>query len=234
LAALRQAVLRPRRWRLAADLTLPAAERLVYRLRLVRVARSLRRGLGLAERSAYRMPLRAPRLGHAVAAAPELDPFDPWVRVDLHGYRRRHRAFQLRRMLTCLHDLERRRALRTAGVRRLAALPAAAPAVRRPPLQPLFRVPLLVPDRDAVVAELLRRQLPMGYLYDPPLDDYAGPGLVEPSPDPEVARWWASRALPVDPLDAGRVLGVLDRLGILDGPAPAGDRRRERSAQCPT
>ena len=234
LAALRQAVLRPRRWRLAADLTLPAAERLVYRLRLVRVARSLRRGLGLAERSAYRMPLRAPRLGHAVAAAPELDRFDPWVRVDLHGYRRRHRAFQLRRMLTCLHDLERRRALRTAGVRRLAALPAAAPAVRRPPLQPLFRVPLLVPDRDAVVAELLRRQLPMGYLYDPPLDDYAGPGLVEPSPDPEVARWWASRALPVDPLDAGRVLGVLDGLGILDGPAPAGDRRRERSAQCPT
>jgi hypothetical protein len=84
LEALRDQLLRPPRWRSgAADLSLPAAERLVYRARLVRPARYLRRALGLAERSAYRMPLRAPLLEGAVAAAPGLDRFEPWVRVDL-------------------------------------------------------------------------------------------------------------------------------------------------------
>jgi hypothetical protein len=121
-----------------------------------------------------------------------------------------------------------------AGVRRLQALPAAAPAVRLGPVQPLFRVPLLVEERDAVLAELLRRQLPVGYVYDPPLDDYAGPRFTEPSPDPEVARWWARRVLPVDPLDAGRVLGVLSSLGALDRPAEPPGHRQERSAPCST
>ena len=119
-------------------------------------------------------------------------------------------------------------------MRRLQAVPAAAPAVRLGPARPLFRVPLLVSDRDAVLAELLRRQVPVGYVYDPPLDDYAGPRFTDPSPDPEVARWWARRILPVDPLDAGRVLGVLGSLGVLDGPAEPGSHPTERSAPCST
>ena len=224
LEALRDQLLRVRRWRSgAAGLGLPAAERLVYRARLVRPARYLRRTLGLAERSAYRMPLRAPLLEGAVAAAPRLDRFEPWVRVDLHDYAEPPRPFQLRRMLARLGDLDGQRAGRLAGARRLAELPAAAPAVRHGPAQALFRVPLLVEDRDAALAELLRRQVPAGYVYDPPLDDYAGPRFTEPSPDPEVARWWARRALPVDPLDAERALGVLDS-----------HQRLERSAPCPT
>jgi DegT/DnrJ/EryC1/StrS aminotransferase family len=234
LEALRDRVLVTRRWRRAVDLSQPAAERLVYRARLVRPARYLRRALGLAERSAYRMPLRAPLLERAVAAAPALDRFEPWVRVDLHDYAQPPRPFQLRRMLARLRELECQRPGRMAGARRLGELPAAAPAARLGPARPLFRVPLLVEDRDAVLAELLRRQVPVGYVYDPPLDDYAGPRFAEPSPSPEVARWWARRVLPLDPLEAGRVLGVLGPLGALGGPAEPPNHRQERSASCST
>jgi hypothetical protein len=234
LEALRDQLLRARRWRLAVDLGRPAAERLVYWAHLVRPARFMRRTLGLAERTAYRMPLRAPLLDQAVAAAPQLDRFDPWVRVDLHDYRQSPRPFQLRRMLARLDGLDGQRPRRLAGVRRLAALPAAVPAVRRDPDQSLFRVPLLVEERDPVLVELLRRQIPVGYIYDPPLDDYVGPRFAEPSPDPEVARWLARRILPVDPLDAGRVLGILGSLGVLDGPAEPPDPRPQRSAPCAT
>jgi hypothetical protein len=234
LEALRDQLQRSRRWRGAVDLSSPAAERLVYRTRLVRPARYLRRILGLAERSAYRMPLRDPLLEQAVAAGPDLDRFDPWVRVDLHHYAEAPRAFQLRRMLANLRGLDRQRPHRVAGVQRLQALPAAAPAVRLGPVQPLLRVPLLLEDRDAVLVSLLRRQIPVGYVYDPPLDDYAGPRFVEPSPDPEVARWWARRVLPVDPLDADRVLGVLGSLGALDRSAEQPGNRQDRSAPCST
>ncbi len=234
LKALRDQLLRARRWRRAVDLSVPAAERLVYGARLVRPARYLRGTLGLAERSAYRMPLRARLLDQALASTPELDSFEPWVRVDLHDYHQPPRPFQLRQMLARLHDLDRQRPRRMAGVQRLRGLPVAAPAVRLGPVQPLFRVPLLIEQRDAVLAELLRRQVPAGYVYDPPLDDYAGPRFAEPSPDPEVARWWARRVLPVDPLDAGRVLSVLGSLGVLDRPPEPPDLRRERSAPCST
>jgi DegT/DnrJ/EryC1/StrS aminotransferase family protein len=234
LEALRGRVLRARRRCCPVDLSSPAAERVVYRARLVRPARYLRRTLGLNERSAYRMPLRAPLLEQAVAAAPRLDRFEPWVRVDLHHYAEPPRPAHLRRMLARLADLERQAPRRLAGVRRLQAVPAVAPAVRLGPARPLFRVPLLVSDRDAVLAELLRRQVPVGYVYDPPLDDYAGPRFTDPSPDPEVARWWARRILPVDPLDAGRVLGVLGSLGVLDGPAEPPSHPTERSAPCST
>jgi hypothetical protein len=234
LEALRDRVLRPRRRCCPSDLSSPAVERLVYRARLVRLARQVRRTLGLAERSAYRMPLRAALLEHAVATGPELDRFEPWVRVDLHHYAEPPGPLRLRRMLARLGDLDRQRPRRMAGVRRLQAVPAAAPAVRLGPAQPLFRIPLLVEDRDAVLAELLRRQVPAGYIYDPPLDDYAGSRFTEPSPDPEVARWWARRVLPVDPLDAGRVLGILGSLGVLDRPAEPPGHRPKRSAPCST
>lgn len=234
LEALRDRALRARRWCCPADLSTPATERLLYRAHLVRPARYLRRTLRLAERSAYRMPLRAPLLERAVAAPPGLDRFEPWVRVDLHHYAQPPGPRRLRRMLARLGDVDRQGPGRLAGVRRLQAVPAAAPAVRLGPAQSLFRVPLLVDDRDAVLAELLRRQVPVGYVYDPPLDDYAGPRFTEPSPDPEVARWWARRALPVDPLDAGRVLGVLGSLGVVDPPAEPPSHRPERSAPCST
>jgi hypothetical protein len=178
----------------------------VVALHLVWPARWLRRRLRLIERSASRMPLRAADLHHAVAAGPGLEPFDPWVRVNRHDYRVHPPAAYVERALRRLRDLDVDRARRIEGVGRLRALPVAAPAVRTGDPQPLFRVPLLVEDRGAMIAKLERRILGIGYIYDPPLDDYAGPEFAEPSPAPEVARGWSTRVLPVDPLEAEEIL----------------------------
>ncbi|MEU4653167.1 DegT/DnrJ/EryC1/StrS family aminotransferase [Streptomyces sp. NPDC023723] len=90
------------------------------------------------------------------------------------------------------------------------------------PVQPLFRVPLLVADRDAAMAALARRGVVVGYLYDPPLDDYAGAEFTDPSPAPEAARWFARHALPVDPLRAREVIGILEESGVRPAEPPAG------------
>lgn len=96
----------------------------------------------------------------------------------------------------------------------------------RAPVQPLFRVPLLVEDRDAAVAALARHRVTTGYLYDPPLDTYAGEVFTDPSPAPGPAAWFARHALPVDPRLAGRVIAVLTELGArparLPGPGSGG------------
>jgi hypothetical protein len=87
-------------------------------------------------------------------------------------------------------------------------------------VQPLFRVPLLVADRDAAIAALARRGIVVGYLYDPPLDDYAGEEFTDPSPAPGRARWFAAHALPVDPLRAREAIGVLERSGVRPAELP--------------
>ncbi|MEV5410316.1 DegT/DnrJ/EryC1/StrS family aminotransferase [Thermopolyspora sp. NPDC052614] len=188
------------------------ARRTALRLNLVRPALALSRALGLEEeREGYRIDCRRRALSAALAETPRLPPFDAWVRADLHHYRDRNGA--LRRWYQCrrLLALPRERDARIAGVHRLAELPAAAEGVRLHADQPLFRVPLLVEDRDAAIATLERHGVATGYLYDPPYDDYL-PGLVTPSPAPEVARWWARHVLPVDPLYAHRALPIVERL----------------------
>lgn len=80
-------------------------------------------------------------------------------------------------------------------------------------MQPLFRVPLLVADRDAAVTALAKRRITTGYLYDPPLDVYAGDVFTDASPHPAPAAWFARHALPADPLRAGQVIAALDELG---------------------
>lgn len=188
------------------------ARQSALRLDRVRPALAVSRMLGLEEkREGYRIPARRGDLAAALVHAPELAPFDPWVRADLHHYRCRNSAigrwYQSRR----LRALPRERDRRVAGVHLLAELPSAAGGVRRHVDQPLFRVPLLVEDRDAAIATLERHGVATGYLYDPPYDDYL-PGLVEPSPSPEPARWWSRHVLPVDPLYAHRALPVVKRL----------------------
>jgi hypothetical protein len=86
----------------------------------------------------------------------------------------------------------------------------------------LFRVPLLVVDRDAAIAALARRGIVVGYLYDPPLDDYAGADFTDVSPAPEAARWFARHALPVDPLRAREVAEVLEECGARPAEPPRG------------
>ncbi|GAA3106644.1 MULTISPECIES: DegT/DnrJ/EryC1/StrS family aminotransferase [Nonomuraea] len=188
------------------------ARQAALKLDLVRPALALARRLGLMEpRDGYRIPLAADRLKEALKQVPVLPPFDPWVRADLHHYRARRsrlvRWYQARRVARVPRD----RARRLAGVQRLAELPTVAPAVLDDLSRPLFRVPLLVRDRDAAIAELERGGVSTGYLYDPPYDDYA-PGFTDPSPDPLPARWWARHVLPVDPMYTFRSLPVLSRL----------------------
>jgi hypothetical protein len=192
----------------AVESAKPVGRRVLRHMRLDRPARRVRHRLGLAERTAYRMPLRPLALRAALDTGPDLDRFDPWVRVDLHDYRMRPRPVLLERTLNHLRTLASDRVRRIEGVHALGALDAAASAVAARP-QPLFRVPLLVEQRDALVGELADRGIDIGYIYDPPLDDYAGAAFAEPSPAPAVARWWASHVLPIDPLLARPVLDAL-------------------------
>lgn len=199
-----------------------AGRHAALRLNMVRPALRAMRALGMEEeREGYRIAPRPMELLRAMEYAPQLPAFDSWVRADLHDYRARrgHLSswYQSRRLRT----LPRQRSRRIVGVSMLAALPTVAPAVRRHLDQPLFRVPLLVSDRDEAIAELERHGVATGYLYDPPYDSYL-PEFISPSPKPEIAHWWGRHVLPVDPLYAHRALPVVERLVPAIPPAPSG------------
>ncbi|WP_405570216.1 MULTISPECIES: DegT/DnrJ/EryC1/StrS family aminotransferase [Streptomyces] len=189
----------------------PYAEAAVRGLRLVGAARATLRLTGRQEREGIRMALRPGELEQALTAAPALADFTSWIRVDMHDYRLAPGPLRLRRTQRLLSRLDGLLEAYRAGVRTLSASRWALP--RPGPVQPLFRVPLFVGDRDAAVAALARRRITVGYLYDPPLDTYAGPHFTDPSPAPQGAAWFARHALPVDPLRADTVLEVLDELG---------------------
>ncbi|MGW0805662.1 DegT/DnrJ/EryC1/StrS family aminotransferase [Nonomuraea sp. NPDC002799] len=213
LTQARDALLTGGSWR--ADLLSVAtsmARQGALKLDRVRPALKLMRALGMQEeRDGYRIALDPQGLAEALRHVPALPPFDQWVRADLHHYRaRRGRLIQWYRSRR-LAKVPADRPRRLAGVELLAGLPTVAPAVRDHLDQPLFRVPLLVRERDAAIAELERRGVATGYLYDPPYDDYA-PAFTVASPHPGPARWWARHVLPVDPLYATRALPVLREL----------------------
>jgi hypothetical protein len=85
-------------------------------------------------------------------------------------------AADLDRMLQRLRGLPADRERRIEGVQRIREeLALVAPGARRGPALPLFRVPLLVADREAARAEFARRRAWVHYVYDPPLDDYRAP-----------------------------------------------------------
>ncbi|MDN0193635.1 DegT/DnrJ/EryC1/StrS family aminotransferase [Streptomyces sp. S.PNR 29] len=211
----------------------PYAEAAVRGLRLRRAAWATLRLLGRMEREEIRMPLRPQALARAVAAAPDLAAHDPWVRVDLHDYRQESGRLRLARIARKLDRLDDVLAACRAGTELLLSTPWGRPggtpggppktgARPAPAAQPLFRVPLFVEDRDAAAAALARRGIIVGYLYDPPLDDYAGAAFTDPSPAPEGARWFARHALPVDPLRARAVIDALRESGVRPAGAPPG------------
>ncbi len=150
----------------------------------------------------WRVPLRAARLEHACSSG-DLGQFDVWMQTAYPDYRMRQRSSHLKRTLGALRDLGRDREERIAGVLRLRALDAVAPAAREGDPLPLLRVPLLIEDRDAVALELRRRGINVFFVYAPPLDEYSGPEFCEPSPLPEAARWWASPHPPRRPTRCG-------------------------------
>jgi DegT/DnrJ/EryC1/StrS aminotransferase family protein len=166
----------------------------------------------------WRVPLRAPSLERARSSG-DLGQFDVWMQTGYPDYRMRPRSGHLRRTLGSLRRLGRDREERIAGVLRLRALDAVAPAARAGGPLPLLRVPLLIEDRDAVALELRRRGINVFFMYVPPLDDYSGAEFCEPSPLPEAARWWAAHILPIDPHDADRVLGLVEKKEIRLTPA---------------
>ncbi|MHA5048160.1 DegT/DnrJ/EryC1/StrS family aminotransferase [Streptomyces sp. SD15] len=216
LELLRDDLLVPGRLRGDLAVTLrPLARSSVRTLRLVRpVWRTMQR-LGMLERDDFRMALHAPRLSGCAREAPSLTAYEPWVRVDLHGFRSRHGALVRGQLSLRLARLDDDLARRRVGVSLLSGSTWASPVLRDRtahdgPL-PLFRVPLLVHDRDALVERLVGRGVVCGYVYDPPLDDYAGAEFVDPSPDPSAARWFASHVLPVDPLLARKITNALTR-----------------------
>jgi hypothetical protein len=172
------------------------------------------------EHVAWRVPLRADRLERAQSGN-GLGPFDQWMETAYPDYRMRQDSSGMKRALAGLRDLERDREKRIAGVLRLRTLDAIAPAARDGAPLALLRVPLLVEDRDAVATELRRCRVNVHFVYDPPLDEYAGAGFAEPSPAPEAARWWGAHVLPVDPHDAERVLELLGSNRIRLTPAVA-------------
>ncbi|MGW5678579.1 DegT/DnrJ/EryC1/StrS family aminotransferase [Streptomyces sp. NPDC003860] len=212
----------------------PYAEAGVRGLRLTAAARAAVRLLGLVDRTDIRQSLRIDELRRAMPAAGfprALADFDSWIRVDMHDYRMRPGGLRLRRTERMVARLDDRLAAHRAGTAKLLASRWAVrrpgPAPDRP--QPLFRVPLLVADRNAAIALLAEHRIATGYLYDPPLDDYAGEWLTDASPSPDAARYFARHALPVDPLKAERVLAVLERSGVAPAPPfttgrPAGRR----------
>ncbi|MFE5485899.1 DegT/DnrJ/EryC1/StrS family aminotransferase [Streptomyces sp. NPDC056527] len=222
LTAARDELLHPSRTTAElAYLVRPYAEAAVRGLRLVKAAHATLRLLGRQEREEIRMPLRAGELKQALAAAPGLAPFHSWVRVDMHDYRLGPGPGRLRRTGRLLDRLDTTLAAHRAGTERLLACEWGA-GTDPGTVQPLFRVPLLVEDRDAAIAALARRRIVTGYLYDPPLDTYAGEVFTDPSPAPEPAAWFARHALPVDPRRAGEVIEVLRTAGVRPVRPPAG------------
>ncbi|MFF9017923.1 DegT/DnrJ/EryC1/StrS family aminotransferase [Streptomyces sp. NPDC014870] len=214
LVAARDELLHPARTTAElAYLVRPYAEATVRALRLVKAAHATLRLLGMEEREEIRMPLRADELKQALAAAPGLTPFHSWIRVDMHDYRLGAGPARLRRTDRLLAGLDTTLAVHRAGTERLAASEWGT-CSERAGIQPLFRVPLLVDDRDAAIAALARRRIVTGYLYDPPLDTYAGELFTDPSRAPGPAAWFARHALPVDPRRATEVIGALDAAGV--------------------
>ncbi|CAM5233720.1 DegT/DnrJ/EryC1/StrS family aminotransferase [Streptomyces narbonensis] len=214
LAAARDELLHPGR---AVDelayLARPYVEAALRGTRLVRPARAAVRLLRMEEREEIRMPLRADELRRALPAAPALAPFHSWIRVDMHAYRLRPGPGRLRRTTRRLARLDGVLAAHRAGTARLLASEYGTPGATAESAQPLFRVPLLVEDRDAAIAALARHRITTGYVYDPPLDSYAGEAFTDLSPAPEAAASFARHALPVDPRRADEVLGALRAAG---------------------
>lgn len=184
-----------------------AARARLERLHLTRGLDRVRRLTHPVKPAPWRVPLRATQLEPARASG-DLGQFGAWMETGYPDYRMPQRSGSLKRTLRGLRGLGRDREARVAGVGRLRALDAIAPAAREGGPLPLLRVPLLVEDRDAVALELRRHGINVFFVYAPTLDEYAGREFCEPSARPEAARWWAAHALPVDPYDAERVLDL--------------------------
>jgi hypothetical protein len=160
------------------------------------------------ERSGHRMPYETTAVRQAQQEGGGLDRFDRWVRVDNHLYQTWPLRFSRRATLRRLAAFDENRRRRIAGARKICELGLTPPGLPIPTDTALFRVPLLVRQREQVRAYFGERGLALDYIYDPPLDVYA-PELTEPVAASRSAARWSRDVLPVDPLVADRFLALL-------------------------
>ncbi|WP_433517516.1 DegT/DnrJ/EryC1/StrS family aminotransferase [Nonomuraea sp. CA-143628] len=186
----------------------PMLRETLHRTGTVRLMWHLSRRLGIVKWSGHRP---APHEDALMAVKGNLTAMDPWLGIDHDGWRMRPGPALCRYQRARLRAIDREREHRLAGVEVLRRTPWVAAGVRESPVRPLLRVPLLVESRDEIVAGLERLGVVPGFVYDPPLDDYLP--MIQQGPTPEIARWWTGHVLPVDPLDAPRMVRLLTRLG---------------------
>ncbi|MEV6151716.1 DegT/DnrJ/EryC1/StrS family aminotransferase [Nonomuraea sp. NPDC052129] len=186
----------------------PMLRETLHRTGAVRLMWHLSRRLGIVKWSGHRP---APHEDALMAVRGNLSAMDPWLGIDHDGWRMRPGPALCRYQRARLRAIDRERERRLAGVEALRRTPWVAAGVRESPVRPLLRVPLLVESRDEIVAGLERLGVVPGFVYDPPLDDYLP--MIQQGPTPEIARWWTGHVLPVDPLDAPRMVRLLTRLG---------------------
>ena len=213
------------------DAIRPTVLQLLDALKLRQVARSLRDRLNpeAPDRELWRMDLRAEELRQALAET-GLEAFESWVEVDGESYRTWQAEDEIRRLADKLLSADIDRDERLRGQRSLAALAVAPEICREMESQAVLRVPLLVQDRDRIAHRLNDHGIDTFYIYDPPLDDYAGPEFATPSPSPRAARWWARHVLPINSLDAAAFLKLVETRQVelsAPDPVPAVSRKKK-------
>lgn len=166
-------------------------------------------------RPGHRMEYSVQHVLNMLEAGGGLGRFDGWVGIDHRAYRMAVRNSDQVSTLRELQNFEQNRQRRLHGTKRLLELGLASPDVPLPQDGALFRVPLFVRNREAVLRSFAARSLHLDYIYDPPLTIYVSPRLaIKLSSRPEAERW-SHNVLPVDPLQADKFISLLREIPAL-------------------
>jgi len=204
------------------DAIRPAILTILDTFKVRRLAKKFRDILqpGVADRVWWRMDLEEDELRNAVKIG-GLKNFEKWVRVDGPLYRTWQSKHEIQKLAERLVTSDISKEERIRGLELLMGLDVAPDILRDSIPQAVLRVPLLVKNRNEIARLLHANGIGTSYIYDPPLDDYAGPEFTDISPNPENARWWARHVLPIHPLEARQFLKLVRDLKIdLVAPEP--------------
>jgi hypothetical protein len=221
LIALASKLMQPRRLPVSLSyLVRPYLLDIIQRLHLASGALRARNALGLgrAGNGGDRMPYHINDIELARKAADPLTGFRHWLRMDHAAWRMPAPAFYLRTIVNRLDGLDENLNRRRTGQRLIRECGHIPGTISLPDNTALFRVPLFAKDRDRIRKRCETRGLPINYIYDPPLDNYAHPSLAVRIPSPPAALVWSRDVLPVDPLHARRFVTIMERMR---NPVPA-------------
>ncbi len=200
---------------LVDDAIRPAVLKTLDALRLRRMAKNMRDILKprLPERVLWRMDLRQDELRNAIRSG-GLERFETWIRVDGEFYRTWQSKHEIQSLTQKFGSLDIAKEERIKGLELLRELDVAPDILRDREPQAVLRVPLLVKNRNEIANLLSANGISTSYIYDPPLDDYAGPEFTDISTNPDNARWWARHVLPIHPLEAVPFLRLVKDLKV--------------------